>query len=328
MEKALIASDLHVHFYKQFNENGRRMQSGIAFLNYLFKLADANGIKYILFTGDLHNNMQIIATKVVKALAACFQANFAAYPDVKFICISGNHDFADKNLIDAPGDSAMDSLAAVFPRFILLDQIPTGYTTANGHMIHGVPYYDHAEHFRIALSQAEKGVYLEDKNHFLLMHQSVDSGLPIDDDIMCTDTLFDPFTMVFNGHIHHNKNVADFFINVGAPMHRDAGDVGHRRGFWIVDLDDPIDTISFMDITDKYPQFIHKFVGEPLSDWESQQYVIWVQNPKMENSKDQEITEKFNTSLAPKAILENYCKEVLSKDEFKDKLAYGLTLLS
>jgi hypothetical protein len=111
-------------------------------------------------------------------------------------------------------------------------------------------------------------------------------------------------------------------------MHRDAGDIGQQKGFWIVDLDDPIETISFKDITDKYPQFIHKFIGEEMSEWEAQQYIIWVPNPTLENSKDHEITEKFNTSLAPKAILENYCKEVLSKDEFKEKLAYGLTLLS
>lgn len=326
MEKALIFSDIHIHFYKQFNENGRRMQSGIAFINYLFKLADANGISYILFAGDLHNNMQIIATKVVKALAACFQANFTAYPNIKFICISGNHDFADKNLIDAPGDSAMDYLAAVFENFILLQHY-SQYHTLRGNVITGVPYYNYPEHFRKALELAGNVACSPGSNVFLLMHQSVASGLPIDDDIMCTDTLFNPFTMVFNGHIHTNKQVADFFINVGSPMHRDAGDVGQRRGFWIVDLDEPLETISFMDITDKYPQFIHKFVGEELSEWEQQQYVIWVQNPKMENSKDQEITEKFNTSLAPKAILENYCREVLSKDEFKEKLAYGLTLL-
>ena len=57
-------------------------------------------------------------------------------------------------------------------------------------------------------------------------------------------------------------------------MHRDLGDLGKRKGFWILDLDDP-NTISFKDITDKFPQFIRKEEGSELTEWEQQQYVVW-----------------------------------------------------
>jgi DNA repair exonuclease SbcCD nuclease subunit len=325
MEKALIFSDLHVHNYKQFNEDGRRLKNGVAFLDYIFKLANANGIKIILFPGDLFNNMQIMATKAVNAVAACLQMNFEAYPDVALIAISGNHDDAEKNLIDNPSESALDYLDYVFPNFILLDHYPHTFHTSNGTTIRGIRYYEHSEHFRAALNEA--GIEQNKKNTILLTHQIIGSGLPIEDDIEPTDPLFDPFTLVLNGHIHNCEQLTDKFINVGSPMMRDAGDIGKQKGFWIVDLDNPVETIAFKDITDKYPNFIHKTQGEALTEWESQQYVIWQPAPIADSVKDQKLAEKFSTNLAPAKILENYCAEVLPKEELKDKLAYGLTLL-
>jgi hypothetical protein len=189
--------------------------------------------------------------------------------------------------------------------------------------IKGIPYMEHPEHFRTALTEVSKNV----KSVILLTHQTVASGLPIEDDIEPTDPLFEPFTMVLNGHIHNNEQLTDKFINVGSPMHRDAGDIGKTKGFWVVDLDDPVNTISFKDITAKYPQFIHKSIGEELTDWEKEQYIIWVPNTIQNDIKDAELAEKFNTSLAPAVIMENYCKEVIPEDQIKDYLAYGITLL-
>jgi hypothetical protein len=51
-------------------------------------LAHANEIKYILFPGDLMNNMQIIATKVVNAIAECLKRNFTDHPEIKIIAVS------------------------------------------------------------------------------------------------------------------------------------------------------------------------------------------------------------------------------------------------
>jgi DNA repair exonuclease SbcCD nuclease subunit len=324
MNKALIFSDLHVHFYKQFNENGRRLKNGIAFLDYMFKLADANGINYILMPGDLFNNMQIMATKAVNAVAACLNRNFKEYPEILIIAISGNHDQAEINLIDKPAESALDYLQDIFVNFCLFDT--HGCFGVNNFRVWGVPYFEHPEHFKLALNNIIKQLDIN-KTNILMMHQSVASGLPIDDDIEATDPLFDPFTFIFNGHIHDGQLVTDKFVNVGAPMHRDGGDVGKQKGFWIVDLDDPVNTISFVDATDKYPQFIHVEQGRPLTEWESQQYVIWQPKPTTDTVKEKELSDKFSTSLAPATILKNYCETVLSAEELEEKLKYGLTLL-
>lgn len=325
MEKALIFSDLHVHNYKQFNEDGRRLKNGIAFLDYIFKLAKANGIKIILMPGDLFNNMQIMATKAVNAVAACLKMNFDQYPDVTLIAISGNHDDAEKNLLDNPSESALDYLDYVFPNFILLDHHPHTFHTDGGTTIRGLRYYEHSEHFRTALEEA--GKEKNKKNTILMMHQIVGSGLPIEDDIEPTDPLFDSFSLVLNGHIHNCEQLTDKFINVGSPMHRDAGDIGKQKGFWIVDLDDPIETISFKDITSKYPNFVHKTQGEELTEEDKNNYVIWIPASIADSVKDQKLAEKFSTNLAPAEILKNYCAEVLPKEELKDKLNYGISLL-
>jgi DNA repair exonuclease SbcCD nuclease subunit len=327
MEKAFVFSDLHVHQYRQFNEDGRRLKNGIAFLDYIFKLANANSIRILLMPGDLFNNMQIMATKAVNAVATSLQHSFAIYPEITLIAISGNHDDAEVNLIDKPAESALEYLATVFPRFVLLDKCDQTFITEGGNIIWGAQYYEHSEHFRMRMEEIIHKFEARKGKSFLLMHQSVASGLPIDDDIEPTDPLFDRFHMIFNGHIHDNQLVTDKFVNVGSPMHRDGGDVGKTKGFWVVDLDDPLDTISFVDITNRYPTFIHKFVGEELTEDEAKQYVIRVQNPTLENIKNKEVTEKFNTSLAPAKIMENYCSEVLPKDDSEKYLKYGISLL-
>jgi len=323
-EKAIITSDIHIHTYKQFNEGSRRLKNGIDYLDYIFILAHLNGIKVILLPGDLFNNMQIISTAVVNAVIACLNKNFKEFPEIKVFAISGNHDMATKSLLGAPAESALEHLSEIFPNFGLLDLSPSAYY--RDICIYGIPYMEHAEHFRAILETINKGVD-PTRINILLMHQVVASGLPIEDDIEATDPLFDKFSMVFNGHIHDNQQITDKFINVGAPMHRDAGDIGKQRGFWIVDLDDPVNTISFKDITDRYPQFIHKNVGEELTEEEKKQYVICVPNTVTDDVTEQQLTEKYATNLSPQVLLKNYCEEVLPEQEVKDKLEYGLKLL-
>jgi hypothetical protein len=234
------------------------------------------------------------------------------------------HDFSEINLLDKRAESALEHLAEVFPdNFFLLDN--KTYFTKHELMIVGIPYFEHAEHFRKLLTEHSTNIK---RTSILLMHQIMGSGLPIEDDIDPEDPLFGPFKFIFNGHIHHGQQLTDKIINVGSPLARDAGDVGKKKGFWIVDLDDPVETISFVDITTKYPQFIQKTVGEELEEWEKSQFIQWIPQVIQDNVKDAELSSKFSTNLSPAVIMENYCNEVLNEKESKEKLTYGLTLVS
>jgi len=325
MEKAIVTSDIHIHPYKSFNEGGRRLKNGIAYLDYIFRLADANKIKYVLFGGDLFDKMYIMATGAVNAVTACLKENFEKYPNIVVVAISGNHDQSTRSLYGESCESALDYINTVFDNFKLLDSPVDGYVTEAGNTIVGIRFYEHPEHFRKVLEEVGKNK-LRGKVH-LLTHQTIGSGLPIEDTIEPEDPLFEPFDFVYNAHIHISEQLTDKIINIGNPQMRDAGDIGKQKGFWIVDLDDPINTIAFKDITDRYPQFIHKTQGETLTEWEAQQYVIWVPAPIADSVKDQKLAEKFSTNLSPSVILTNYCTEVLPANELKDKLAYGLKLI-
>lgn len=324
MELAIVTSDIHIHKYKQFNENNRRLKNGIAYLDHIFNFAGINKIKYILLPGDLYNLMQIISTEAEDAIVACLKKNFKKYPDILIVAISGNHDQATKNLIDQAEVNALQHLATVFDNFILLNSHYSAFKTDHGNYIFGISYYEHPEHFRKALETMP--VTLESMEYpraYLLMHQVVASGLPIEDHIQPDDPLFNDFEMVFNGHIHDGGEITDKFINVGSPMHRDLGDLGKKKGYWVVDLDDP-NSIGFKDITDKFPQFIRKEGGTELTEWERQQYVVWSPRTLPATLKEKEMLTNFRTDLSPETIIRNYAITAKLDEE---ALNYGLKLV-
>jgi DNA repair exonuclease SbcCD nuclease subunit len=323
-ELAIVTSDIHIHKYKQFNEDNRRLKNGIAYLDYIFNFASVNEINYILLPGDLYNLMQIVSTEAEDAIVECLQRNFMRYPLIRIIAISGNHDQANKNLIDTPATSALKHLATVFDNFCLLDHGGSLFRTESGNYIFGVPYFEHPEHFRIVLKDLDSHKTTTNVGKsYLLMHQVVASGLPIEDHIQPDDPLFDNFDMVFNGHIHEGGEITDKFINVGSPMHRDLGDLGKRKGFWVLDLDDP-DTISFKDITDKFPQFIRKEAGTELTEWEKQQYVMWAPHTFTATVNERKMQVNFTTDLAPETIMRNYAEAAKLNEQY---LNYGLKLI-
>ena len=318
--KALITSDIHVHKYKQFNHNNRRLKYGIKYLEQIFDYANENDIPLILIAGDLFNNMSIINTEVVAVVTESFASNFKRYPDIDVVAISGNHDYAGKNLIHAPATSAMEFLAAAFENFHLIDR---GEYIRDGIRITGVPYFDYPEHLREDLSEI---VLNPEQKNYLMMHQVVGMDNPmIKEDIDPNDPLFDGFDMVFNGHIHDGGSVTKKFINIGSPMHRTASDAETKKGFWTIDLTHP-STLEFQDITDHYPQFIHKEIGAELSEWEQRQYVIFNAPLQSENPDEQRVNDSFNLTLSQAQLIENFCKETVPAE--KDKLEYGLQLLN
>ena len=319
--KVIIVGDIHAHNYKSFNVGDNRLNNIIELINYLFRYAFLNKVKKIIIVGDLHNNMEVISTKVVNRLIKCFKNNFNTYNNIDVLALSGNHDFATKNLIDSPGESALNYLNQAFEdRFLLSsNHLSIDYSSGIEVCMHFVPYYEYPEHFKEAVRKINIKLH---QFNYLFTHQLVGLGIDaVDEDISFDDPLFNNFEIVFNGHVHYGRKVSPGFINVGSPIHRDAGDMGIRKGFWIMNLYEP-STLEFHDITEMFPQFIYKKEDESLTEWESKQYII--RQPVIEKtSEEDEISEKFAISLRPETIIKNYCKEVGEED----KLSYGMNLL-
>jgi len=325
--RAIVFSDLHVHDYKQFNKDHVRVDNTVNMLKYIFKFADKNEINHIFFTGDLFDQFAnvsvIVINKVIKAFDECFKA----YPDIEFIAISGNHDFATKNTFESPGFSGLDILSGdgLFTSFILLNGV---YNHEHkGFSVMGIPYFVSKEHFWHYFKNTKDLIQYKD-NAYLLMHQMVWPENPmVEDDVNLEDNRFMDFKWVFNGHVHHKGILSNNFLNVGSPIHRDASDIGIRKGIWIVDLEPGSDTLpKFWDTTERNPQYIQKAYGEPESDWEKQQYITWYHpDIKKQVKEDDFDSSKFNTELKPEELLTNFCQEV--EPDNKDLLKAGLNLL-
>ena len=323
----LIAfTDLHVHNYKNFDRNGSRLEQCLKVLEDVFKFAHKNKIDYILFGGDIVDQQQAVPTAAGNALMQKLSFLFTNYRDIKIIAITGNHDQATKSVFTAPGVSFLTQLDIAFAeRFILIDN---AWFEIESTIIHGIPYYQHPEHFKKALEiTAGRVNATQAYKHVLMIHQTP-SGLgnpniPIDTDV--NDPLYDNFDLIICGHIHRKQEITDKFFLLGSPLHRDLGDEGDEKGFWVFDTDEPAGTMTFITRKGRYPEF-KRMKGVITTEMSEKDYII----PEIEISEISEIgateMENFNASLKPSELLENFYNEVHGKD--KKLLQTGLEFVT
>lgn len=314
--KVIIASDIHAHKYRSFNQDGRRLGNIINLIEELFGLADEHKAD-IWIPGDLFNTMQTIQTEAMVAVTHTFKKMGEQYPGVMVIIISGNHDYATRNTIETPAISAIQTLAMVSDNVVCIDNRSIG---GGGDLVHGVPYYDNPEEFKVALGKVE---IEEGAANYLLMHQQV--GFDQDfapDDIDPDDPLLEKFAMVFNGHIHTHSQLSPKFVNVGTPLHRDAGDIGKDKGVLLFDTE----TDTFEQIILNYPQYRRLDEGEEVPEGWEDDYIEWVPKQIEVELEEQEIQENFDhAKCSREEILDNYLQ---LKDSSPAIVKYGKELLS
>lgn len=309
--KALIFSDVHVHDYKQHNIDGKRASRAAEVIRYVFKLASANEISYIMFTGDLGDQFANISVIAMNELIFAFNECFDKYPGIEFIAIPGNHDFAYKNTFKNPAPSVMDAFAAsgiyttgLFGNFIQLANCL--YHQPQFGSIMGIPFFEDIDDFWKSLEVNTPDTKL-DGPMYLLMHQMIwPENDIVQDDVDFNDDRFKQFDWVFNGHVHHPSMFGNNFINVGSPLHRDASDIDDKKGLWLLDTEK--DLPAFWDITDKHPQYISRPYGHKLTDWENEQYVTWFHPAdKKKKKKDTFDASKFNVKkVLPMDLANNF----------------------
>lgn len=326
---ALIFSDLQVHNYKQFNEGDARLRNCLKIIYDVFKMADKHGIEVILFIGDLVDQQRSIPTMVVNGLIQCFKDNFDEYPDIVFVAISGNHDYATKNLIGSPAVTALTSFATIFNRFIILDNDILDIHYGGGSVrLWGIPYYEYTEHFKERLQEVSTGADEIGGINILMQHQTPEGWVDLAADISADDPLYEPFELVLNGHIHEYrvlKQQSPLFISVGNPLPRDLGDLGQPKGVLAVDLSNIDQGHRFIDIGKKYPQFKLKNEGDELTDEDERHYIVWQPVATVEALEMAEDVERFSTNVTNSNLLVNYWEKTEGTD--RALLDYGLKLL-
>lgn len=331
---AVIFSDLHIHDYKQFNKNGKRLDDCLKVLYDLGEFCERNSIDTVLFSGDLYDSQKNLPTIVVNRTVDTFLELFTKYPNLKFYAITGNHDQSTKNLIGSEAVSALHHINSICPHnFIVVDNDLK--LIDDGIIVAGVPYYEYKEHYQQKLQEIaentacakagleEDGVLTK---AFLMIHQTPRSisNAMIPFEAEPKDPLLDIFDYTFCGHIHARQDLAEKFTVVGNPIHRDLADAGKDKGFLVMNLCKPENGYKFIKLKG-YPEFVQKYEDEITDEDTADNYVvpkIRVEDIKL-NSKAN--VDDFNTGLEAQELVQNYWKEADGKDE--ELLQIGLSFL-
>lgn len=317
-------TDLHVHNFKKFDVNGSRLRNTLNVLERVFSFSNKNRIKHVLFSGDLFDQQKVLPAVVINEVTSMFRQLFNEYPDIKFVAITGNHDQATINLDSKSAVSALQYLATSFEdNFILIDN--DVYTLSDGTVLCGIPYYEHSEHFRMALERMNEKMENYSGSKILLIHQTP-SGLKgrysmIPVDIEHDSDLFNPYTLVLCGHIHVKHELGKVLVG-GSPIQKDFSDAGDDKGYWAIDT--ATGDYRFRSLNKFYPKFVRVREGN-VPDADESDYVEVVPAVKSVDSEEQEHVEMYKTDNTPKELLTNFWQEVEGKDE--ELLKVGLSFL-
>lgn len=301
-------SDLHIHNYKAFDKDGSRLDNSLKVIDDIFDYCFANRISTVLFPGDLYHLQKVLPVSAVNRTIQTFQKAFKrTLGKVTLYAISGNHDFAVRNMYGRHATTALQHLDEIFENFVLIDNSVKDFKGLHVE-VYGLPYYDHKEEFKKALD----GLKMTDTpNVFrvLMIHQTpsglIDFPIPSDCDPLKD---FDRFNLVLCGHIHTRRKMGDNFWLVGSPLMQSFQDPLEDRGFMTFDVQPMGKNLfkvddNFIDLG--YPKFVtvNKSEAEKYSD-----HYIKLLNDFQEFDIDPEggTLDIFDSSMNRKLLLEKY----------------------
>ncbi len=330
--RAIVFSDIQIHSYKNFNTGNSRLTNCLDCLEMIFAYARKKEVDVLLFPGDFFDMQKLLPIAVINHTVDRLISLFDRYPEMIMYMVSGNHDYGTQKLLGKPVETSLHFLSQIFPdHMILMDDI---WVETSGIRLYGLPYYEYSEHYYQQLESFE----VDPKEfNILLTHATAMGYSNIPGVIDPHHEAFKKFDLVLSGDIHKKSWLADNFLMSGICMHRDAGDAGDEKGIWLLDTDlykaattveAKQETVKFIPIGNKFPQYIRKKEGDELTEWEQQQYINW--DPTFEETGTTtearvQIT-NFNTSLKPASLIENFWKQVDNTDE--ELLQIGLKLVS
>ncbi len=237
--KILVFSDLHAHPFAQYARilpDGRnsRLQDALDALAQIRRTARAEGIRLVLFGGDLFHvpgRVDVAALNGVHAELVEFGRE-----GIELFLLVGNHDQA------ARGEEHALEVFKSLPHVTVLDRPgwvrPSG---APGLAVYAIPYTSDVAQIRQLLGSVPDTGPAD--HRLLLLHAGFDGAevgpheyrmaaelKPID--------IPDDFDWVLSGHYHIGQQV-DFhgrIRHIGATTPQDWGDANQERGFLILDL--------------------------------------------------------------------------------------------
>lgn len=332
MAKWVLFTDFHLHDYKSNNKGPlSRLDIGLEILKKIYVHADTIGAAGLLFAGDFFDQPKLMPTIVVNRSAEVMLQLAKEYPNLVCLAISGNHDHSSKNLLHKPAVTALRYLEEIVPNnFKIIDD--RSLTIGNMH-ISGIPYYEYKEDYEVRLKERNAKVLEKDRQgiyKIVLIHQTPSGmgnpNIPVDTDV--NDPLYDAWDDIFCGHIHQMMEITPKFLLIGNSQHRDLGDEGQEKGFFVIDTD--LRTKTFVSLKGSYPEYrrVRVQIGETIPDDGYNYYIpsfVADVNDIQNNQEGAINTENFEINLSAEKLVENYAKEVAPGDP--ELLRVGLDCL-
>ncbi|RLF08350.1 MAG: hypothetical protein DRJ64_01195 [Thermoprotei archaeon] len=226
---AIVISDMHLHFWEHYNQDGDRISTTLEFLEGIFKKAERSDVP-ILFAGDLFHTPEGLKSPTINAVYPELIKLFYRYPSVHFYAISGNHDQYTKNYLNKPSISYVGGLANSIKNFHLLDM--SGYTFKNGLSIYGIPYLYLNTDIDLALMEATNFFVKQPSLNILLMHTTITgstdtNGYEVREASISKTALEGIADLTLVGHIHKHQKMAKGVYHIGSSVHVKVSDEGY-----------------------------------------------------------------------------------------------------
>jgi len=263
--QAIAISDLHLHYWEHYNDQGARTKNAIEFLEKVFLEAQTGNIP-ILFGGDLFHTPEGLKSPTINTVYPELTRLFYTYPDVQFYAISGNHDQYTRNYLHKPSISYTAGLANTFKNFHLIDM--AGVVLDHNVGVYGIPYLYLNQNFAEAIDRAKlwfksAGV----SKSILIIHTTLEgsidtNGYKLSESSVLVEILEKHFTLVLSGHIHRHQKIAKGIYHIGSPTHVKASDAGYKPVYLKISnkLVRPGLTVK---VTDVPKPMVFKYYSEP-----------------------------------------------------------------
>lgn len=229
MAKILLFSDIHIHNHKKSYE---RLQDCIKAFEWVFNTARENGIKSIIFGGDLLHERQKIDSCVYQSIYNVLKNN----SDFDLYLLLGNHDIWFNEKTDVSGVYPFESISGIKvigkAQTIQIEDSEWDFLPFTHDPVESLKKFE--------LKNIDK--------RFLVGHISIDgavlnSGGQISDVIIehdgemvkVSEELFSSYKYSFFGHYHKAQKLSKNVEYIGSPLELSFGEAGEEKHLIIFD---------------------------------------------------------------------------------------------
>lgn len=230
MAKILLFSDIHIHNHKKSYE---RLSDCINAFKWVFEIARQNGIKSIIFGGDLLHERLKIDSCVYQNIYNILKEN----NDFDLYLLLGNHDIWFNEKTDISGVYPFESISGIRvigkPQTIQIEDSEWDF----------LPFtHDPVESIKIFNKKNIDKRYLI--GHISIDGATLDSGkisdVIIEHDgemVKVSENLFSNYKYAFFGHYHKAQKLGEKSEYIGSPLELSFGESGEKKHVIILDTE-------------------------------------------------------------------------------------------